>query len=354
MSASKYHISSNGSYAPCVATVRACKLGGHIYADEYVAAKESGDPRFTTGPEDSGQFTKAAELQFAQTQKEYDESLKRETEYNKDMKAWEEQNGRPGGRPILYPTVDRVGKNALNQVNILLQRHGVNPAKAKFIVQDTPVSGPDAYLPPVKKKDKFDADIEAKTTAAREEAQTDDRIKIARDTLALYQEQREWERQRVEKSLALRREHKVDTDVVSHRLNLAHQYLAVRRGWAKNGVPAEAHEVHQLSELTPEQTAVDKDGSISNVWYASTENGSVQKVVSYVPPSGAEYGSEPGYFLTEDGTKIQNKVRYHSYRREETDPAKGNSRILVGPVPAGAKTYQAEKFSTFGELDSGG
>lgn len=350
MSQKKYHISSGGFYRPCEAEVKPCPRGGHATytAEEFEAGRQSGDPRFLKPAElptfEKSSLARNALADFQEAKDNLSRWQAMQQELQELTSSWDMMNPQPGR--LLAPEGEQKLRDMYGQrMTEHLVEAGVNPTKARFIVSDAQAKG--EWLPPVKKKDKYDADIEAKTTAAREAVEQDVTLAVVRGDLANVGKARRWAADRhkfksdVKSSLMKKYNVGTSSDPEKAYTEAAERLRTVHQ-WHKNGVPEEATPVVDVSQIRPNQVALGKDGLISNMWVVS-DDGSTDQVVTYMHPR-SDY--EPGYLLTKGGQKVQHLTHYHSFKKSVHNPVKGATRVLMSPAPADATRFPTTDLGT--------
>lgn len=350
MSENKYHTSRSGFLTACSASKRACpRKGVHFTQSEYDNLAANQDVRIRPNP---SKVTKDKEGYYKQAEKAYMQANTLEENYKKINKETAKykarlfrQNGLKAAQEnSYYPKLVGAEENMLRYAREAYIKAGVSYGKAGFIVQDMK-NKQDPTKPIVKRKDRYDENLNEKTKNAAKALAADAEYakltKIYREAKEKYDKssqlsshvaQRKYEQMRSKGIIG----------TTNHQKEVVTEQFQQAKAWLNAGIPAEAKE-HHIAAVTPAMISVDPDGRINNVW--AEHNGKVQRVVGYVPSNG-NYGSS-GKMVTESGDSISQIVHYHSYRREEG----GTSKLIIANKKGA--THPATGFNLVSEIDTG-
>ena len=356
----KYHVSSNGYFSICRATKNPCPLGagGHFSSAHVKELKEVGDPRAESN------FTAAPDSYYSKAKIEYERASKIQSMYQKideDVREYSIKLCRDAGinNPMSARSVKSAKDEALRRLKSIYIEEGVNPTKAYYLIEDIKKKANGDLSPIVRKKDKYDDGIEAKTERARKRALNDEeyisKIKevqkgreIAEKVNEMYLSTDEYRRKKDKEALELNNLSNYSNRSYSYdRVRFASSALQTANNWKSAGVNDNAKTV-ETRKLKVSDLSIDKNGSINNAW-ADFGEGNVERIVSYTSPSAGVYEERSsGKLLTEFGREVYEYTHYHSYRRDVF----GVHEVIVGPLD-GTEFALKEKFKIVSSLDTG-
>ena len=342
----KYHVSRNGYLTRCSASKRSCPRGGdHFTQPEYDKLVQMHDPRVrtaTTGKHDPDSY-------YGKAEKAYEDSVRRLQRFDAiiaEQRKFEQRLMKERGLSDLNGSArmqesDKAMKAAYDYAKEVYMEEGVNPAKASFIIQDMKNNVSDPLKPILKKRDRLDPDIAAKTKNAVERLNTDSKYK---ELTAGYTEakRREALTHDVIRKAENWKNEQLRTSGVTGMPNFTEEKEFQRaKAWLKAGIPPEAKDEWTAS-ITPDRVSTDSKGRINNVW-VETENG-IERVVGYNQRSKEGYS---GALVTENGTEVNTWTHYHSYKGHHG----GIDKVIIG-AKNGAEFPEAE-FNLSSSWDSG-
>lgn len=339
--------------ARCGATERPCprSAGGHFSEAEYEKLEQEGDPRIPR------KIEAAEDSYYTKAKKEYEEVTKRqaiEAEIAEDVRAYtDELYVQAGINPKTFGYVpmrerEELTEEASKNLRAIYIEAGVNPTKATYIVNDIVEKADGGELVPVvRRTDRLDPDIAAKTKAAVEAAKKDAKFQ---DSIATFKEHKR----------ILNARHKVIEDSIKYQRKLQAEYAAkegvntayplqsssidaVKEKFRnailakKAGVPDSAQQ-YPIEVVKPMDLSTDTKGKINNAW-VQNKDGSVERIVSY---------SISGALETDKGTRVSKNTHYANYR----STVSGYQKIIISPKK-GRDWDEYDSFSLTSSIDSG-
>lgn len=353
----KYHLSKNGYYTACNATVRPCPRGasGHISEQEYQTLVAEGSVQVRQSieaPADS-YYTEAREVyERVHANAALQDQLEAETQAYAD-KLYKEAGLDP--KKDTWYSIDTravtAKDEALKRLRQLYVDEGVDPRKAGYIISDLRENK--KLVPSIRKNDRYDKDIEAKTTTAAEKAKNDPEFTAAVERYNAAAELQQKHRKVADERDKFRRARALElgtNGIVSHvserELELAKEKLIKATALKKAGVPDNARP-KAVSSVRSDNLVVDATGRIKNAWLQN-EDGSVERIIGYEPPPGPlTYGSPSGHLLTDKGTQVKGGLHYANYTRY----SQGTQNIIISEMSG--TPLKTDVFSIYTEIDSG-
>jgi len=352
----KYHINKRGYYSPCTAGKRSCPLGanGHITQTQFDTIKAEGNnPAIATQ-------VKAAPDSYFTKAKENFENLNKQAylgnKVHKEVAAFEakllDKEGLEPGAFLYAHKAQGLKADALKQLKTIYTNEGVAAMKATFMTEDI-AKQPNGIKPVIRKKDKLDPDIEAKTTRAVEAAKNDaDFQKIVKEYEEANKKAEAYRRVSAEtdkfkRALVLKyagpRAYSLPVITDSHKQQVAEAYRTAIN-WKSAGIPDEA-EATSTSRIRPDSLSVNSQGKINNAWVQMSD-GSVERIVGYEAPQVQAYGIS-GNLISEKGTKVSSHTHYANYRSAHS----GINHIILGGKKGA--DFVSDNFSVHSSIDSG-
>jgi hypothetical protein len=351
---SSYHVNSNGYLSACSATKNPCPLasGGHFSEQEVDSFKAEGDPRIETS------FKAAPNSYYAVAKAKYESTVKSIAEFDKKAAEAKEYAKKLYEEAGISPrdAVNAEGKSkiardaALTRLQQIYVEAGVHPSKAYYIVEDIRKKPNNDVTPVIRRKDKFDPDLKAKTESAAHIASQDPEfIEKAAATKKLTETAATHTKIFLATSDFKRKNSNTGNGpvakYVSHEeLTNASNALKVANSWKAAGIPDDAKTV-STTVVSPEKISTDKDGNINNVW-VDAGDGNIERVVSYVPDENRTYNSS-GHLLTETGKKISQSTHYRNFGKSST----GTTQMILGQK--NGNDFEAKGYSITSSVDSG-
>lgn len=351
---SKYHVNSNGYLSACTATTNSCPRasGGHFTEQQVESFKAEGDPRIETSfKAEPNSYYAAAKANYENAVKSiaaFDKKAAEAKEYAK--KLYEEA----GISPKEASTADGKSKIARDAALARLQQiyveAGVHPSKAYYIVEDIRKKPNNNVTPVVRRKDKFDADLKAKTESAVHVASQDPEYLEKSTATKKLTEMAETHTKIFLATSDFRRKNTNNGNgpapryVSEEDLMKASDSLKTANSWKTAGIPDDAKTV-ATTVVYPEKMSTDKDGNINNVW-VDFGNGDVERVVSYAPNTTGAYNAS-GHLLSESGKKISQSTHYRNFGKTTS----GTTQLILGNK--NGKAFEAKDYSITSSTDSG-